>query len=582
MKKKVLFPLGLLLLAFSLIHFACQKEIRADLPNPAVTEMLLTNVTGRVVDENQLPVEGATVKAGTSVVTTDINGDFRIDNVLLDKNAGFIKVEKNNYFPGSRTILTKEGATHFVEIELIPQNAIGAFPASVGGIVTVPSGGSIEFPANSVINSSTNTAYSGNVSVAAFFIDPTADNFASIMPGDLRALNVNDEERALQSFGMLAVELTGAGGEALNLAAGKTATLTFPIPVAMAAQAPSTIPLWFFDESVGLWIEEGSATKQGSNYVGTVSHFSFWNVDAPFPLIDFEATIKDQSGSPLKKTRVDIKLTGDEGVTSGSGYTDSTGKIEGKVPAGKALQIVIFNECGTPIYTQNIGPYNSSTNLGTINVNNTGIITLTFTGAVTDCNGASPTNGFVNIHVNDRNYRTNVENGSYSLTITTCADATSAALTAVDLNTNQQSSTQTLAITGNTFTTDLNACGTSTSQYINFTLNGNHSITVPLDSLSGDYWNQATRIKGYTINSNPYKYVYLGFAGAAAVGSYPLSELMIVLDNQTFTKEGTTNVNITEYGTVNQFIEGNFTGTVRDSLGTGTYPVTLNFRVKRR
>jgi hypothetical protein len=35
--------------------------------------------------------------------------------------------------------------------------------------------------------------------------------------------------------------------------------------------------LWSFDEAKGLWKEEGQAIKTGSNYVGDVSHFSFWN-----------------------------------------------------------------------------------------------------------------------------------------------------------------------------------------------------------------------------------------------------------------------------------------------------------------
>ncbi len=41
----------------------------------------------------------------------------------------------------------------------------------------------------------------------------------------------------------------------------KTATLTFPIPVELQAQAPATIPL-YFDEVKGLWKEEGSAKKE--------------------------------------------------------------------------------------------------------------------------------------------------------------------------------------------------------------------------------------------------------------------------------------------------------------------------------
>jgi hypothetical protein len=49
-----------------------------------------------------------------------------------------------------------------------------------------------------------------------------------------------------------------------------------------------------------VFLKEGSATKTGSNYVGKVSHFSFWNCDAPFPVVEFEASFVDQAGAPLQ------------------------------------------------------------------------------------------------------------------------------------------------------------------------------------------------------------------------------------------------------------------------------------------
>ena len=41
------------------------------------------------------------------------------------------------------------------------------------------------------------------------------------------------------------------------------------------------MPLWYFDEQKGMWVEEGVATKQGNQYVGTVNHFTDWNCDIP-------------------------------------------------------------------------------------------------------------------------------------------------------------------------------------------------------------------------------------------------------------------------------------------------------------
>ena len=60
------------------------------------------------------------------------------------------------------------------------------------------------------------------------------------------------------------VELHDAAGEKLNLAAGKTAQLTFPVSSSQVSNAPATIPTWHFDTNSGLWMEEGSAVKNGN------------------------------------------------------------------------------------------------------------------------------------------------------------------------------------------------------------------------------------------------------------------------------------------------------------------------------
>lgn len=77
------------------------------------------------------------------------------------------------------------------------------------------------------------------------------------MPGSLRGTRTDSPEVVLQSFGMVAVEITGANGEALQLANGKTASISFSIAPSLLSFAPARIPLWYFDENTGLWKEEG-------------------------------------------------------------------------------------------------------------------------------------------------------------------------------------------------------------------------------------------------------------------------------------------------------------------------------------
>ena len=588
MRKKLLYPFGFVLGLLTLVHYSCQKEINPGFLNPApppVAENVSASISGRVVAENGLPVEGAVVKAGSASTTTNINGDFTFTNVLLDKNAGFVKVEKQGYFSGMRTFITRENTTNQVEIELIPKTVSGSFDAAAGGTVTIASGGSIQFPANAIINTGTNAAYNGNVSVSAYFLNPEAPNFASIMPGDLRALTTTNEERALQSFGMMAVELTGAGGEKLNLSSGKTAVLTFPIPSSLMAQAAATIPLWFFDESKGLWKEEGVATKQGSNYVGAVSHFSFWNVDVPYPLVNFEATIKQQSGAPLPYTRVVVKMAGDSATTSGSGYTDVSGKVSGKVPANKNLQLVVYSPCGAIVYTQNIGPFSTNANLGTITVGN--VSTVNFTGTVVDCNNAPVAKGFVNIYVNGSSYRTSINNGNYTFTTIMCNAGGSADIVAFDSATNKLSSVETVTMNNTTITKSLTACNTTRTEFLDFTLDTtSYSFNKPIDSITvesnSDSLGNRVHIMASNISGTEIRMMDFYFYGQG-IGTFNIIDFYLTVGQNRYRLSQNGSVQITEYGPIGGYIAGKITTQVwNTSTGILDYiPLSVNFRIKR-
>ena len=50
------------------------------------------------------------------------------------------------------------------------------------------------------------------------FLDPNSSDLIDKMPGDLSALNANGDERALETYGMVAVELTSPTGQKLNIA----------------------------------------------------------------------------------------------------------------------------------------------------------------------------------------------------------------------------------------------------------------------------------------------------------------------------------------------------------------------------
>jgi len=389
-----------LIIATTTLLFSCKKNPGSDttitLPEPPdLTTKIYSSVTGFVTDAAEAAVVNATVQIGSITVTTDKYGYFEARNTEVVQNAAVVTVSKTGYFKAVKTYNAVAGKVPFFRIKLINKPVAGTINGSSGGTVTLSNNFSISIPANAVVNATTNATYSGTVNVAAYWIDPTSTDLPRIMPGDLRGLNTDGNLQLLTTYGMTAVELTGTGGELLQIASGKKASLSSPIPSSMLTTAPATIPLWYFDETKGLWKQEGSAVKSGSNYIGDVSHFSFWNYDVPNSYVQFNCTLVNQIGQPLQNVLVKISDVNNPS-NARFGFTDSTGYTRGAIPANAQLRLEVFSNaiCANTLYTQNFTANTANISLGSVTVN-TASSQSTVSGTVTNCANMPVTNGYI-------------------------------------------------------------------------------------------------------------------------------------------------------------------------------------------
>jgi hypothetical protein len=584
---------------YLLLLTGCQREI--DIPGGGGTSgsgvndniTVVAGIRGTVIDENSQPVSGAIVTSGSASTTTDRYGVFRFNNINLSKENGYVKVVKPGYFTGTRAFVSTAGRIHNVRIRLLPKTNTGTFNGATGGTITLSSGGKLVMPANSITNAS-GTSYSGVVNVAMVWIDPTASNLPEIVTGDLRGITTSGQERGLETYGMLGVEMTDPGGQILKIATGKTAELTFPIPATLSGTAPVTIDLWHFDEIKGRWIQEGTATKTGNNYVAQVSHFSFWNCDAPFPLINLCMTIVNAGNSqPLNNVQVRIKRTNG---SYGSGWTDSLGNLCGKVPKDEALILQVMDQCNLVAYSQNIGPFSGDANLGTISVTLPATNTLTITGILTNCANANVTNGAVIIYSSGSfSYTVPVNNGTFSLTIVRCSGGTlNFSVLGVDYAALQQSIPYSgTGTTGIVNVGTIQACGTSSAQYAQYIIDGvQYNFAAPPDQFGcgdstgvwpGGYTNN-TFFSGYQMNGGATQGSFsLSFSNNQLPGTFPILQgrVQYTAAIQALQFVSTTPmVNITAFGAIGGgFIEGNFTEMM---IVSGTPKmVSCTFRIRR-
>jgi hypothetical protein len=592
--KKTLMRKQLLLLTFSVFFvsiFSCNKY-KDDTPPPSAgvlpeEKTVTASVQGRVLDENGAPVSGATVTSGTASVTTDENGVFNFSKISLSSRFGFVKVVKDGYFTGSRSITTVAGSENFVSIGLIPRAFKGSFNVLAGGAVGVQTGDTVSFEASSIVDAATNAAYVGNVHVYASYLDPLAADVPQRMPGDLRGIGGDGKETLLQSFGMMVVELEGDGGERLQIAGGKKATISMKIPDGLKATAPATIPLWYFNDTTGRWMEQGVATRKGDLYVGEVGHFSWWNCDAPVGAVSFHVRLKDTHGNPLVYARV--QMTSPTMGTRG-GYTDEDGNASGLIPRGQVLRLEAINSCGTAVYFGvNVGPALVDQELGTLTVTDDRAV-LTLTGTVVDCNGGVVDSGYVQAVVDGLSYHIRVVKGAFSLAMPRCAGvSTDAALVAGDYKTSQQSNSISIPVTtGSIDAGKLSACGSDINQYFNITFKGQtYNMTVPPDSMC--YAEDPSKMYFFAVdqNYNSYGITLLWWIKPeefTGVGTYLTSGYMTIngvyYTHPTY-DDTSPKCTIKTFGAVNEFITGSLTGQLKDTAGTW-FPMTCDFKVKRR
>lgn len=596
-KSPLLQTIALILFPVLLIITGCQKEIK----NPGTTTvpagvddniMVTGGIAGNVVDENNRPVQGATVTSGANTTTTDRYGFFRFSNISISKANGTVKVVVPGYFTAYRTFPATVGTINNVRIKLLPKTNAGNFSAAAGGSISLSGGVKLVLPANAITNSS-GTAYSGQVNVAMVWLDPSSDDLPNILMGDLRGITTSGEERGLSTYGMIGVEMTDAGGQVLKIAPGKTAELTFPVPASLQAGAPATIDLWHFDEATARWKQEGTATKTGSNYVANVSHFSFWNCDAPFPLIDLCMSFKDPNGNPLINAQVRIKRVVNN--TYGYGHTDSSGNLCGKVPKNEALLLEVLDQCNNSVYNQNIGPFSANTSLPVITVSVPSSNSLIITGTVTNCSGANVTSGAALVYVSGGyHYVVPVTNGTFSLNMLRCTStAVNFTVLGVDYNTQQQSAP--VGGTGNTGTVNVGAvqaCGTSAVQFAEYIIDGTtYNFTSPptqfmcIDSAGtwGGFTNK-TSFYGFGINGGATSLSFnLTFPNGQAPGAYPVqsgsANVSPTVQAVSFTG-GSPVVNVTAFGPpAGGFIECNYNEMMNVS-GTPKM-VHATFRIRR-
>lgn len=216
-----------------------------------------------------------------SVYLVDPTVEIVLSDLRDERNCPGPRSASLNYeqFPGSENPVWQDGQGNVVaQFADKPPVPLPGHGETTGRIC--PPGLKVMIPANSLVDSDGNPP-PGLVEVTLSTVDLDSP---FQMPGDYTVALPGGGTMTMQSYGAGGVEIS-AGGTEYNLKSGFTAEVGIPVdPSQLAAPGaiPPTIPILYYDEVLGTWAEEGSATLVGNTYEYAASHFSTINADLVF------------------------------------------------------------------------------------------------------------------------------------------------------------------------------------------------------------------------------------------------------------------------------------------------------------
>lgn len=509
-KIKNLWILAILALAIS----SCRKDTIDFIEGPKGQDFQ-SNILGSVIDEAGQPVANATVKYLGVTKTSDENGVYYFKNVKVNSKHSLITIRKEGYFEASRVFTTDRSNTVRVRNTLLAKTFDQSFESAAGA--TLKKGAiTLDFPADAVIVASNNTPYSGTVQIAMKYLNPDGVEIFNQMPGTLAGINSANQIAVMTTYGMVAVELQSPSGQLLQVAPGKKVKMSNKLSSSILSKAPSTIPLWYYDETLGYWKEEGEAKLINDTYVGEVAHFTYWNYDAQAPAITLSGRLVDQFGNPIANAHIyfiDPSIGG-----GGHGNTNGDGTFSGLVTANAVLNVtatILAPGCNyTEIYNGQVGPFASDVNIGDIVANLASVDNVTFTAQAVNCGGAPVTDGYVKVKLGSISEYFEVNNGAVSGAVVHCGGNSDVTFKVLDRESGMESATLTYAVTQFVDLGTVNVCanqadfikvevpdlGINTILYddlsINVNLNGNmqhinsgHGVDSTQALKTAIYWN---------------------------------------------------------------------------------------------
>jgi hypothetical protein len=272
------------------------------LPSGSPSTQTYGILNGIANDTNGNPLAAVKVTIGSKTGETNGQGWFSVSNIAPGSKQ-VAKFSKPGYATTYQVADIISGEISFAAAMLKPIEKTQTFSATQGATIANPSGSSYVTIDPNSLSTRIGALFSGMVTASMTTFDPTNPNDANAFPGEYLGQTTNGTVEPIKSFGFVDISFADADGEELQLASGKTATISVSVPYDLQTEAANmgTCPMWYFDTSAGIWKEEGTGTYNSSSdsFTGTVTHFTTWNFDVAYPRAYISGRVVDSNGNPI-------------------------------------------------------------------------------------------------------------------------------------------------------------------------------------------------------------------------------------------------------------------------------------------
>jgi hypothetical protein len=532
--------------------------------------MVNASLHGRVIDENGEGIQGLLVMMEGQTQTTGLGGFFSFNNVPMNKNGAVVRVQANGFFQASKRILTQLNSDNYITLVLTEEQpiAISGTDLSFLGFQTLD-GVHLSLSSSQDLVNSAGAVVSGTMQLSVLHFDLLTIEGNRALPGSIAAVDLLNREQALKIISAATVNLVDLTGAPVQFAGGKTATLSLPIPENMLASVPNEVPMWFLEDSTGLWREEGSAVKSSQQYSGNIKKLGTWAFGFPSDPIAISGKLVAANGALLSNAEIWITS---ENIGCGQVFTDAVGRFAAIAPAGLPLSMFTKAACAnTPTFLLGVLGLNTDIYLGELDVDASVYNAVHVSGSILGCDGLTDEGYFYFADpTSTNNYWHYAPNGIIDLNYLSCGGSVNTFMYNYATESVYNATFATVNDSVELGDVVIETCDPADPEFLNFNISGaDYMVTTGLSSVQLD---TTTRFVWQSGASDSLVIVFPGTTTGnyALAGNGSFSGFVTIASATTLSFScGTCSdvvVNITEYGLLGEYINGTFSGTMENVL----------------